>query len=50
MIGITCPAMTVATVILWALDRVRGRALRDSADAEQRDTLGSPLDHPDHIL
>ena len=23
----TCPAITVATVILWALDRVRGRAL-----------------------
>ena len=23
----TCPAMTVVTVILWALDRVRGRAL-----------------------
>ena len=23
----TCPAITVVTVILWALDRVRGRAL-----------------------
>ena len=22
--GFTCPAITVATVILWALDRVRG--------------------------
>ena len=27
LIGFTCPAITVATVILWALDRVRGRAL-----------------------
>ena len=27
LICITCPAITVATVILWALDRVRGRAL-----------------------
>ena len=27
LICITCPAITVGTVILWALDRVRGRAL-----------------------
>ena len=27
LICFTCPAITVATVILWALDRVRGRAL-----------------------
>ena len=27
LICITCPAITVVTVILWALDRVRGRAL-----------------------
>ena len=27
LIGFTCPAITVATVILRALDRVRGRAL-----------------------
>ena len=27
LIGFTCPAITVVTVILWALDRVRGRAL-----------------------
>ena len=25
--GFTCPATTAGTVILWALDRVRGRAL-----------------------
>ena len=27
LICFTCPAITVATVILWALDRVRSRAL-----------------------
>ena len=27
LICVTCPAITVVTVILWALDRVRGRAL-----------------------
>ena len=27
LIGVTCPAMTVAIVILRALDRARGRAL-----------------------
>ena len=27
LICFTCPAITVVTVILWALDRVRGRAL-----------------------
>ena len=27
LVCITCPAITVVTVILWALDRVRGRAL-----------------------